>query len=275
MDIVDIELSDLVSNGPNVINQNFATVKSHVESLESILNPESSVLKLTDLLSIPNGGIESSSLALTLGAGLAFVINPGGNGNVMTVSTTGAISCKSVVTTDTSTFAGLVTTGLGVNGVFQMNGELDVSLINSVVKEKYTTYSISDANIGNDASNPIDLSKQKYVDFDYYNGGVNLGGDADVKLDMSNMVHKQIIRIQCFRTNGAGMSLNNGVSGNEVFAYIDPTQGYVTVSASTKPSFNPQSSPNNQSYLVCQYRNIGGGVYKLVILEAKNVSGVF
>jgi hypothetical protein len=156
-----------------------------------------------------------------------------------------------------------------------MNGVLDLAKTNSVVKNKYTRINVVSANTGASAATPLDLSKQNRVFLDYTNGGSALSNGGQVKLDTTNFVDGQELEIHCAGTNSAGMAFRNGTNGSEIFAYIDPsTGGFSTISALTMPTFAPQASPNNQSYMRCMWTNIGSNVFRLVILESVRMTGV-
>ena len=77
----------------------------------------------------------------------------------------------------------------------------------------------------------------------------------------------------------AGIKLSDGsyrtIFSNEVFAYLNPAgAGVTSIAAATKPTFAPTSSPNTLAKLTVQWQNIGGGTFRLVVLDYNNVTGV-
>ena len=122
----------------------------------------------------------------------------------------------------------------------------------------------------------MDISKDQIVLLDYNNGGANLSGSGDVNFDLTNLKAGQIFEIHCSRKNGSGnQKLYNGTSGAEIFAYIDPNAaGITSISHTTLPSFDVQPSPDNKCYIRCQWMDIGGGNFRLLVLDSKGVLNV-
>lgn len=280
--IINIDPNDPISNGPSEINANFSAVKQHIEELESLLSPSNNTLKLTNLTTIPANSIESEAITLTKASGNALVIAPAGGSTVATIDVDGNASVNKVVASGTgsanrSEFQDVLIDGeVELNGDLTANALLDLKATDGRIAYKSTVYTITDANVGNSATNPLDISKQAVIYLDYHNSGNSLGNNGEVKLDLTNMEEGQIIEFLCLRTNAGGsQALHNGDSGSEIFAYIDPTgSGFTTISSTTKPAFTPGSTPDNRSRLKCQWKDIGGGNFRLVVLEAENVTGV-
>lgn len=272
--------NDIIADGPATLNQNFQAIETHINSLEELLQTDSKTIRLTNKATIPNNSIEADSITLVLAAGNAIVINPDGGGATISMSSVGQISARNVVVTgvgaEASSFGDATFTGNITAKSILVDGLLKMNEANSRMARKYRKIAVTDANIGVSATNPISVATDDILYLDYNNSGGSLGGDGDVKLDTSELVDGQVLNIICFRTNSGGsQKLNNGAVGTEIFAYIDPNgAGYQTVSSAVKPSFEPQASPNNQSWLKAQWTDIGGGNYRLVVLNSKNVSGI-
>jgi len=273
--------NDIIADGPVTLNQNFQSIEQHINSIEEIVQTDSSTIKLTNKATIPNNSIESDAITLVISTGNALIVSPDGGGAVASIDAEGQISGRNIIATgvgvEGSSFGDATFTGdVAAEGEVSIDGLLKLNNTNSRVAKKYRTLAVSDANIGNAATNPVNVTFDDVLYLNYNNGGGALGGDADVKLDTSLLEDGQVIKLICMRTNvGGAQRLNNGGVGTEVFAYVDANGvGFQTISSAVKPAFEPAASPNNQSYLVAQWTDIGGGNYRLVVLESKNVSGV-
>jgi hypothetical protein len=278
--LTPINPSDPMSAGPQTLNNNFTAIKQHIDDIEALLNPSSNTLKLTNILTIPNGSIEASTFAASAATGIVFLVNPNATGVTMSITAEGDISARKIDLTGTGTEKSTIA-DLDINGALNINGNTVVGGLvsftgtNARVAHKYSVIGIVDGNIGAAATNTVDISKEHIVYLDYNNGAAALSGDADVKLDTTNFANGQIFKLYCFRKNANAMRLHNGGVGTEVFAYIDPNgAGYTTISSTTKPQFDVQVSPNNQSFIEVQWTNIGAGTYRLVVLDSKNIIGV-
>lgn len=272
--------NDIIADGPAVLNQNFQSIEQHINNLEEIVQTDSNTIKLANKATIPNNSIEAASATLVVATGNALIVNPDGAGVTVTIDSIGEITARNIIVTGTAAeasqlgdaiFNGDITAGnVVVDGLLKMNEA------NSRIARKYRLLAVTDANIGNAATSPVNVTADDILHLDYNNAGGALGGDADVKLDTSNLEDGQIIKITCLRINtGGSQRLNNGSVGTEVFAYIDPNgSGFQTISSTIKPAFAPLASPDNQSWLEAQWTNIGGGNYRLVVLDSKNVTGV-
>lgn len=279
--LVLINPNDPISSGPAVLNDNFTTIKSHIDDLENLLNPANNTIKLTDLTTVPANSAEMEAITLTKVTGNAIVIDPNGGGVTFTVGVNGAVTGLKVVMSGTGADASDFQ-DVNINGSFAMNGEMDVDNIvrftgaNAQVAMKYGTVSVVDANTGGAATIPVDVSKQYEVNMDYDNSATPLANNGEVNLDTTNFEDGQIFIFRCFKENASGMRFWNGTAGNEVFAYIDPNAGagYVQIADTVKPTFTPAASPANRSWMKCQWRDIGAGTFRLVVLESENVTNV-
>jgi hypothetical protein len=275
-----INSSDPISQGPTTLNANFTAIKQHIDDIESLLNPTNGTLKLTNLTTIANNSIEAAGTTLTATSGDAFVIAPNGGTATFTVSFDGKLTGVNVTLSGTGSDKSSIA-DLDVTGDFVITGETTVNAVlllnetDTQVAWKYTLVALVDGNTGASATTPLDVHKQYIVHLDYYNGGVGLANNAEIKLDTSNYVEGQIFRFHCYRKNSNGQRFWNGTSGNEVFAYIEPNgAGYTSIAFGVKPTFSPSTTPDNQSYMVCQWTNIGAGVYRMVIIESLNCTNV-
>ncbi len=274
-----ITLADLVDNFPSLFNTNMSTIKTHIDDLENILISASKTLKLTNLTSVPNGGIEAATLTLTATTGNVFAVSPNGGTATATLTSAGALSIVSITATGTgsakSSIADLDIVGiLTVTGATTFNSKVLFTGANSQLAFKSRAVPVTNAMTGSGATNPLDISKDYIVYLDCNNSGSALANSSEIKLDTSLLVEGQIIKFHLLRQNVGSQKFFNGATGAEVFAYADPTTGFVSIAAGTKPEFTPSTSPNNQSYMWVQWTNIGGGNFRLVVLESKNVSNV-
>ena len=272
--------NDIIADGPAVLNQNFQSIEQHINDLEELVQTDSNTIKLTNKATIPNNSIEAASITLVVATGNALIISPDGAGATVTIDSVGEITARNIIVTgvdtEASQFGDATFNGDVIAGNVVVDGLLKMNEANSRMARKYRSLAVTDANIGNAATSPVDVTTDDVLYLDYNNAGGALGGDADVKLDTSNLEDGQVIKITCLRTNTGGVQkLNNGTVGVEVFAYVDPNgSGFQTISSTTKPAFAPLASPDNQSWLEAQWTDIGGGNYRLVILDSKNVTGV-
>ena len=276
-----INPNDPISLGPQVLNDNFATIKTHIDDLENLLNPANNTIKLTNLVTIAANSAEMEAITLTKTSGDALVVNPNGAGVTLSISVDGDITGRKITCSGTGGDASDFQ-DINVNGLFAINGEttldnkLKLTGANAQVSEKYTTVAVVDAMTGGSATTPLDVSKEKNIYMDYDNSATPLANNAEVFLDTTNFEEGQIFRFQCFKVNATGMRFWNGTPSAEVFAFVEPNGGvgYQTIADTVKPEFNPSASPNNQSYMICQWQNIGGANFRLVILESQNMLNV-
>lgn len=277
-----IDPNNPMSNGPAEINANLTAIKSHIDDLENLLNPATGSMKLTNLATIPANSVESATITLTATVGNVLVVSPGGIGSTLTITFDGVVTGKKYVANgsilaDRSVFTFIeVQNDATFAGTTLFNGVVDLTGANSVVKNKTTVKTITDANCGGSATTKVDISKDQIVFLDYNNSGGALAGNGDVNFDLANLVEGQIVEIHCTRKNVSGnMKLYNGTSGNEIFAYVDPNAaGITTISYTTLPAFDVQPSPANKCYLRCQWYNIGAGVFRLLVIDSKGVLNV-
>jgi len=280
INLTEIDENEDVADAPPVLNQNFERIKEHIDDLEGLLNPDTSVLKLTNLInSVPEGTAEVKGVILTGASGLVFDLKPAGGASVASLNSSGDFSGRKFSATgdptNKSSFANLSVTNKLETTNADINGVMDLTKTDSVVKSKYTLVPVTDNNVGSTPTTALDVSKMSHVFLDYDNGGVGLASNGEVHLDTQNFSEGQILNFYCVRDNANGMKFWNGTNGNEVFAYLNPAgAGVTSIAAATKPTFAPTSSPNTLAKLTVQWQNIGGGTFRLVVLDYNNVTGV-
>lgn len=278
IEINELNPSDAIANGPSVINGNLRTIKSHIDNLEDLLNPTNKTIRLTQLTTLSAGGIEASALALTNDTGQVFSVSPGGGAVTASIDSSGNLSVNKVVArgndeTNRSEFAVASFSGaVGLNGQVNVNNLISLTGDDARVATKYRILALSDANMGQSATTKVDISKDKILFFNYSAVTVSDG----INIDTTNIADGQEFELYCLRNSGTGSQvLENGISGQELFAYIDPaSNGFVTISSTTKPAFSPAVSPAQLSFMKVKWMNIGGGTFRFVILDYKQMTGV-
>jgi hypothetical protein len=267
---------------PNLINASLTIVKDAINSMLAGYDPDNNSVKLVSVGSVPAGTIAAAGISLYASSGNVLAVYQNvSNSNVLSVSVTadGVATIKKLVVN--GSLESLFGAALRVSGILyadngvEVNGILDLSKSGSVVKHKYATAAIVDANTGANATVPLELATAEKVFLNYGNGGSSLANTGAVKINTSSLHDGQVVELYCLGGNSSGMRLYNGTNGSEVFAYINPATGaFTSVSAVTLPAFTPAASPNNQSYLKCMWMNIGSNTFRLVVLDSKNVTGV-
>ncbi len=271
-----------LSAGPGTLNANLSAIKAEFDSVESFLNPVAQTLRMTSLVgSVPAGGAEFATVSITKNSGTVLAIVPGGGGAVATVNADGTYTGLKFVATgtgigDVSTFNKVaINDACSISANVTINGVVDFKGANTATLYKYNTLTVVDANTGPSAPSPLDLSNAQYVFLDCTNGGGVLANSGRIKLDTTNMKDGQIIRIILAAKNTSTQAFWNGTPGNELFAYFNTAgTGITSISSATYPTFIPGSTPNTQSRMTLQWQNIGGGVYRFVVLDSLNVTGV-
>lgn len=275
--LTQIDPNDAIANGPAVLNQNFETIKTHIDDLENLLNPVNNSMKLTNLTTIPANSIEAATMVMTGNSGLVMTVSPNGGPAVASLDSAGVMTVLKLLATGAGAGNKSVLQDLQVQGTADFDATVNhlalVSLMgpNSRTASKYRTIALVNANMGAAATTPIDISKDNVVFLDYSAVSVTDG----INFDLSTVVDGQEFFLVLLRNAASGTSaLYNGTSGNEIYAYVDPATGFVTVSSAVQPQFTPSPSPNELSYVRLKYMNIGGGNFRLVVLESKQTSGL-
>lgn len=275
--LTPIDPNDAISNGPAVLNQNFETIKTHIDDLENLLSPVSNSLRLTSLATIPANSIEAATLTLTGISGFVLTVAPNAGPAVASLDSAGVMTAFKFIATGPGPANRSVLQNLEVQGQGDFNTLVNfLDLVNltgpnSRQATKYRTLSLVNGNMGNSASNPVDISKDNVLFLDYSAVSVTAG----INLNLSGVVDGQEFLFILLRSAASGTSaLYNGTTGNEIFAYIDPTAGFVTVSSLVEPQFVPAPSPDQLSFMRVKYMNIGGGNFRLVVLDHKRTAGV-
>lgn len=264
---------------PSILNANFSLIETNINLLLNKLDTANSSLKLvSSLASVPQGGVGASNLILIGNTGIiSKIIKISGITQTVTYScdVDGNITSNDITSSGDITVAGFVeVTGIiNAFGGIKLVGILDIT--EGVVKNKYESINVVSANTGASAANPIDPAGSQIVFLNYDNSGNALGNAGAVKLVTANLTEGQIIEFHCTGTNVSGQSFYNGTSGNEIFAYTNPGgPGFTSISNTVKPSFNPGSAPDTKSWMRVMWMDIGSGVFRLVVLDSKNVDGV-
>ncbi len=272
-----IDPNDAIANGPAIINQNFQLAKTHIDDLEDLLNPVSNSLQLTALATIPANSAEMASLTLTAITGLVFTVAPNGASAVATIDSAGVATFLKILATGAGAPNKSVLQDLDINGLATFNGNaallglVNLTGPNSRLASKYRVVSLTNANMGGSATTPVDISKDNVLFLDYSAVSVTTG----IKFDLTAVADGQEFLLILLKNAAGGTNaLNNGTSGNEIYSFIDPASGFITISSSVEPQFTPIASPNELSFVKLKYLNIGGGNFRLVVLDAKQMSGV-
>ncbi len=268
-----------ISGGPTVININFTAIAAEFASIENFLNPSAQTLRMTSLFSsIPAGGAEAASISLSKSSGNAIIIAPSGGTVNYTVDVNGVTTGLKYIATgtgggDISIFQKSTFNGATINNASStFNSVVDFRGATTVIQSKYNLITITSSMIGSGATTPLDLSKEDVAIIDCSNGAVGFGGSPYIKLDTTNLKDGQIINIYLAAVNTDGQGLYNG---DGLFYYLNTAgSGLTAISPSVHPIFLPSTSPDTQSYIKLQYLNIGGGIYKFVVLESLHVTGV-
>lgn len=268
-----------VKNAPAVINQNFTDIQTAINEILGKISLTENTLKLTNLTTVPNGGIEAGTIVLTSANGIIFAISPSGNTSVATIDNTGIGTFKSIQTTGTGDPEKSVlntveiTESINIVGGAGINVDGILNLLGSATKvlNKLSIVNLSDSNFGASATNPVDLHLESVVALDFS----AVTSTDGLNISTSNLAEGQVLEMHCLRTsNGNSQKIYNGTSGSEIFAYINPTgTGITTVSSLVLPEFTPDSN-NTKSYIKARWTNIGNGQFRLLVIDSKNVTGV-
>jgi len=275
-----LSLNALVVNYINTHNQNCVVLENSINALNDLIATNSKTVSLTARIpSKQNGSAEMSALYLTAEAGIVFSVNPNGGNAVAALDVSGILSLVKVAASGTgdnkSTFADANFSGaVGIDGGLTVNSHLNMLGSNSKSSWKYRSVTVTSSMTGAGATNPLDISKDYIIHLDYNNSGAALPNNSEIKLDTSGLSEGQIVKFYCLRENSGGQRIFNGTTGAEVFAYINPSSGMVSISAATKPTFSPAAAPDGLTYMVCQWTNIGGNQFRLLVIESKNVTNV-
>lgn len=275
--LTPIDPNDAIANGPAVLNQNFDTIKTHIDDLEDLLSPVNKSLRLTSLATIPANSIEAATMTLTGISGLVLAIAPNAGPAVASLDSVGVMTVLKLIATGPGAANKSVLQQLEVQGqgdfdaVVNFLDLVNLTSPNARQATKYRVLALVNGNMGNAASNPVDISKDNIIFLDY--SAVSL--TSGLNLNLSGVADGQEFTFILHRNAASGTNaLYNGTTGNEIFAYLDPASGFVTVSSLVEPQFTPAPSPNQLSFMKVKYMNIGGGNFRLVVLDHKQTAGV-
>jgi len=271
-----INSAEAIKSAPDLFNQNYDILENTINNQLSLLSITDNKLKLTNFLSIPSNSIEAATIAITGQSGNVISVSPAGAGNILTIDNLGNLTAKSLIANGTGNTDKSVFNTVDVLEILNVNeivlaGNLNLSGTNTKVIKKLDTIDLTDANFGASAPNPLDIQ---------YNSTILLNYSAvtstdGLNLDTSNITEGQEFELHCLTTSTSGnQKLYNGTSGDEIFAYINPTGTGITIISNTvSPEFVP-TAVDTKSYLKIRWTNIGGGIFKFLVIDSKNVTGV-
>jgi hypothetical protein len=274
--ITPIDPTKSVSLAPAIINQNFTNVNAELGQLSQKLKYNTSSLELNGAVTAPNNGAEAAVFVATGTTGYLFDGFVDGNNRVFSVNVAGLLTAIKIE---------LDPNQLSKIGQLEANGvitakenivvEKDIQLL-GVVKKQQHVLEVIPTNVGDAAANPVNLSDKEEVMIDFSNGGAQFvagGSDALLKIDRSTLKVGQKLFLRLFKRNSVNeLKLWNGDASQNLFASIDYTSGYSDIVYTTYPEFDHTASGN--AWLLCQYTEVASGVFRLVILDSKNIINV-
>jgi len=266
--LTPINAADNINSAPEKIQNNLSAIKSVIDKIESKFNLETSKIALTSTLEAPTGGFAGNAILLS-GVGTIISVRPNGGALVYSVSDAGFIAAKKINIdgTDTSTINKLSTTEFGVSGISLFAGHVDFNSGVSKVSKKHSDIAISTTNVGESASNPLDISIYgEHIFLDANNSGNPLNGNGLAKLSLNTTALKvgQVVNLYVSRVNSADtIALFNGTASTEKFAVIG-LNGYETLDSNVLPTHD-NTTPGARLKMI--YKQIAPSNFKLVILE--------
>lgn len=271
-----------ISSSLAVFNANYTLIESAIDDIQDLLSASTNTLKLTNLSSLPNGGLEAAALVATRASGNSIAVSPSGGSNTFVVDADGNLTAVKATVTTGSDASPSVMDYLKVTGEFTLkaasgvpsaiiDGALDLNQTNSVILKSSKTFSISNSNTGSAAASPLSLAGTIVALLDYDNSGVGLSNSAEVTIDPDTMELGQEVTLICSGNNTNGQKLYNGGSGTEIFAKIDPDNGGAVVLANTsKPTFDTASG---LAFLKVMCVTVSASK-RLLIVDHKNMTNI-
>lgn len=277
--ITNIDPTKSISLAPAIINTNFQNVNNELTSIANLLNVANSSLALNKKISAPANGIEASAIILTAISGLLINCMPNGVSTVFSVSNLGEISALKIMLdqSQVSDFGGGNFYGdIVAKEKVTIEKTLDLSSANTAILHKHNIVTITPANIGSSATNPIDISKLQEIMLDASNGGSQLvapASDATINIDTSNIQKGQIFTMRLFKKNATNtLKLLNGDGNGSLFAKIDYVQGYLDIAHTVFPEFD--DSVAGYSWIKVQWVEVAPSVFRFVILDSNNMNNI-
>lgn len=271
-----IDPTQSISLAPAILNQNFTNINNELGQLSGLLKYATNSLELTGTVTAPNGGAEGSSFVATGNVGYLFDGYVDGTTRVFSVDVTGLLKAVKIEL-DPTFLSKLGAVEAYGTATFKENVVLEKDLnLQGVILEGHNLITVIPSNVGDAAASPIDLSDKKEVMIDFSNGGAQFvagGSDALLKIDKTTLKLGQIINIRLLKKNSVNeLKLWNGDAIEPLFSKIDYVNGYTDIVFSVYPEYDTAASGN--AWLQCQYVEITAGVFRLVILDSKNILNV-
>lgn len=270
-----IDPTKSVSLAPNILNTNFQNINTELSQIAVLLKPSTSSLELNHKVTAPNNGIETATIIATALNGLLFHGLVDGVTTVFTVGVDGLLVAKNIEL-DLALLSkfGSVENHGSVTNKENVISEKDSLVIGARLKN-IATLVVIPSNVGNSASNPIDLSVSEKVLVDFSNGGSQFvagGSDALLKIDKTTLKLGQTIKLHLMKKNGTNlMKLWNGDNSENLFAKMDMTNGITDIVYTTYPTFD-DSAP--MAWIELQYVEVSAGIFRLLILDSLNILNV-
>jgi hypothetical protein len=272
-----IDPTQSVSLAPAILNQNFQNINSELGQIALKLFLNTSSLVLNGALStIPNNSAEAKSFIATGATGYLFDGYVSGSNRVFSVNFEGIIEASKIMLdiSQTSTLGQVVAQNIDVNESISISGDIQLG---GIVAKQLQFLTVIPSNVGNSASNPVDVSNSVDVMIDFSNGGsqyVVAGSDALLKIDTTTLKPNQKITFRMVRKNSVNeLRFWNGSGSENLFAKIDYVAGLIDIPSTVYPEMDATVTSSN-SWLTCQYVETSPSVFRLVILDSNNVNNI-
>ena len=273
-----IDPTKSISLAPAILNQNFQNINTELGQISGVLNTINKSLQLNGKVTAPANGIEASTIILTASAGLLINGLVDGTVGVFTVDTDGLVTAKRMV------LEASLLSNMGAVNFFgiatakeKMIAEKDLQMSGTgVIIYKNAVITLTPSQIGNSATNPVNISDKQEILLDASNGGsqfLPFGSDTLIKIDKATIKTGQIVTLRMMKKNPTNdMKLWNGDNSEPLFAKFDYTSGITDIVYTVYPTFD--TSASGLSWIRCQYLEVTSGVFRLVILEHNNMLDV-
>ena len=262
-----ISPNDIISDAPQFFNDIFSLLEQHINALENVVDRDTKVINLAGSnIPVPAGSLIANNIVLLGKSETVFAISNSVE-ELLSLSSTGSLKCKQIIAngTDESVIDNLATDNLTVKKKLTAAGGLTIASKSTTAKK----LTLEATSIGALATTPIQINDCSLILLDYRNLSETHNA---VKIDTTGIAENQSFRLQllCNPTTGKA-ELYNG----DTFAVIDPTAvgGFKALGTAISPEFTYDNAPGKRiSYLDVQWMDIGGGSFKLVILDSQNVT---
>jgi len=218
-------------------------------------------------------------MILTGNAGSIMNVIPDGINSVFSVNNLGDVVAKKI-DLDQNSVSTMGAVSLFGNATFKehviIEKSLDLTGVASKVVEKHSVAQIIPANIGSGATILLQIDNKREIFLDGSNGGVQLvpaATDCTINLDMTNVIAGQKFTFRLLKKNATNrLKLLNGDATAPLFAKIDYAVGYQDIAFTVFPEFDDVAV--GSAWLTCQWVEISAGVFRLVILDSRNVLNI-